>query len=80
MLNYPQPPPPGKRTGRNINGPHPRCADDLEDRSTPTQVLIGDARAINASLSREGFELRVCPSSAVPFLEPAWRVRRVAQP
>jgi hypothetical protein len=76
VVNYPRLPAPSKRTGRNINGPHARCADDLEDVSIPTPVLIGDARTIEASLAREGFELRVAPSEAVPFIEPAWRVRQ----
>jgi glutathione S-transferase len=59
MLNYQEPPPEGKTTGRYIG-----CEDkgDVVDVHIPSIVTIHDGRQFQASLDNEGFSLVKCPS------------------
>jgi len=61
ILNYQQPPPPGKSTGRYIDQPD---LDDMVDENEPQTVKMHNARVLQppAELEKQGFTLRSCPT------------------
>lgn len=67
-LNYQEPPPPGKATGRYIDQPH---RDDLVDEVSPRSVAMHDARELvpPASLEAVGFALCPAPTEVRDFLD-----------
>lgn len=66
MLNYQEPPPPGKRMGRYINQPD---KGDAVDECVPTPTLMHDGRLLQppAALHDTGFALERCPTSVRNF-------------
>ena len=69
-LNYQQPPPPDKGTGRYIDQPD---RGDLVDESAPRPVAMRDARELvpPASLEALGFALRDAPTEVRDFRDDA---------
>jgi len=65
-LNYQEPPPPGKTTGRYIDQPD---RGDVVDEMAPADVKMRDARELEpaATLESMGFELRSCPTAVTNF-------------
>jgi glutathione S-transferase len=65
-LNYQEPPPPGKRTGRYINQDD---QGDVDDETVAKDVTMGDGRELvpAASLPNMGFELRPWPTECIDF-------------
>ena len=73
-LNYQEPPPPGKRTGRYIDQPD---QGDAVDVHAARPVLMHDGRELQppAALETTGFELRSHPSACTDFRSDAEVVR-----
>ena len=65
-LNYQEPPPPGKSTGRYINQPD---RGDVVDEHTASPVTMHDGREMvpPATLESKGFALKVWPTSCASF-------------
>jgi len=65
-LNYQEPPPPGKRTGRYINQP---AMDDVVDENVAHDVSMHNGRELRpeASIDRLGFELHPWPTACADF-------------
>lgn len=65
-LNYQEPPPQGKRTGRYINQPD---KGDLVDETKPADVLMRNGRELSppATLESIGFALEPCPTAVKDF-------------
>ena len=70
FLNYQEPPPEGKGTGRYIDQDPPE-PNDLVDETVTLPVTMGNARALSpaATLESKGFELRDCPTSCKDFFD-----------
>ena len=64
VLNYQEPPPAGKATGRYIGQPD---RGDVVDEMAPATVQMRDAREISATLETRGFELRESPTGVSDF-------------
>jgi len=66
MLNYQEPPPPGKSTGRYINQPD---QGDVADEHVAAPVLMRDGRELvpPASLESMGFALKAWPTKVADF-------------
>ena len=66
MLNYQEPPPPGKATGRYINQPD---QGDVADEHVAAPVLMRDGRELvpQATLETMGFALKECPTKVADF-------------
>ena len=66
MLNYQEPPPPGKATGRYINQPD---QGDVDDVHVAAPVLMRDGRELvpPATLESMGFALKTWPTACADF-------------
>jgi len=70
MLNYQEPPPPGKSTGRYINQPD---KGDVVDEHAAAPVMMRDGRELcpPATLETMGFALKQCPTTCSDFRDEA---------